>query len=300
MDESSQVFKPDQKNGIIFHAGLAILIGALGGFILLLAFNNSNEAYFLFWLMIGLLIVSVLPFVLYRGYALLRANYEIERDGIWLLWGLRSITIPLDQIEWIRHLDETAQRLTMPSLSWPGAVLGMREIEGLGRVEFLASDRNNLLLIATADVIYAISPQNSEAFRRAYRDYSEMGSLSPLKAHSVKPIAYLQSLFSNRAIRFLLILGLFMVLANFIMAAVTIPTRSTVSIGFDAGGVPLPAGSSTRLLLLPVLSGLVFIVDAIAGLYFYRRVESRLTAFLLWSMAPIVSVMLLLALIMQL
>jgi hypothetical protein len=52
------------------------------------------------------------PFLGYRAYALLRADYYIDRDSLAMLWGLRVEDIPLTDIEWVRPAsDVAAQRL---------------------------------------------------------------------------------------------------------------------------------------------------------------------------------------------
>jgi hypothetical protein len=44
------------------------------------------------------------------------------------------------------------------------------------------------------------------------------------------------------------------------------------------GSVP-----AVRLLLLPVLNLFFYIIDAILGLFFYRRSESRPAAYMMWG-----------------
>ena len=43
------------------------------------------------------------------------------------------------------------------------------------------------------------------------------------------------------------------------------------------------AGVRYRLLLLPAVGVLVFIINLLGGLFFYRKDEQRLVAYLLWT-----------------
>jgi hypothetical protein len=49
------------------------------------------------------------------------------------------------------------------------------------------------------------------------------------------------------------------------------------------------------LLLLPVLSALAFVVDLVAGLFFYRRPARRLVAYLVWAAGVLAPILLLVA-----
>ncbi|NMC78371.1 MAG: hypothetical protein GYA59_03330, partial [Chloroflexi bacterium] len=93
--EAQNVFLPERRTGLIVHIGAAILlIGAsLGSF--LLAQRQIASSYFVLLLLLSVALLLPLALILYRGYALLRANYILEREGLRLRWGLRSEDIPL-------------------------------------------------------------------------------------------------------------------------------------------------------------------------------------------------------------
>jgi uncharacterized membrane protein len=74
-----------------------------------------------------------------------------------------------------------------------------------------------------------------------------------------------------------------------------IPTRETISLGYDALGAPLPPVPSRQLLLLPVLGIFAFIANLVAGLYFYRRQAQKPVAFMLWITSAFIPLMLILA-----
>src|SRR6185503_21277410 len=116
---------------------------------------------FVSYLLASLLAFAPIPFFAYRAYALLRADYYIDRDSLAILWGLRVEDIPLTDIEWVRLSSDLTRPLAYPSFRLPGAVLGTRRHPDLGLVEFIASNTRNIILIATSKRVFAISPRNA-------------------------------------------------------------------------------------------------------------------------------------------
>src|SRR5574341_880246 len=106
-------------------------------------------------------------------------------------WGLRSEEIPSSAVLWVRPAAELGDNLPLPWLRWPGAVIGLHQRAGDASVEFMASETQQLVLIATPKGIYAISPDDPAAFLSTYHRLNELGSFSPLKARSVYPTSLL-------------------------------------------------------------------------------------------------------------
>jgi len=74
-----------------------------------------------------------------------------------------------------------------------------------------------------------------------------------------------------------------------------IPFRQTVSLGYDSSGVPLEPVQSNRLLLLPIIGVVFNFFDLITGFFAYRRIETRVIAYLLWAAGVLTSVLLFIA-----
>ena len=79
------------------------------------------------------------------------------------------------------------------------------------------------------------------------------------------------------------------------MVALAIPSTPSVSLGFNAQGQPLPPVPGEQVLLLPVLGILIYLVNLLAGIYFYRRESDRPVAFLLWIASAFTPLLLLAA-----
>jgi len=282
-------FLPPRRRGVMIHGGLAlVLAGAVGG-ALYFAISGGVGGPFVLLLLLALIAGLALGLILYRLYALLNARYTLERDGLHLRWGLRAETLPIHEIEWVRPASDLATRLPLPPLSFPGGILGMVTAPDLGPVEFLSSEMAPMLLVATPQRVYAISPAAPNAFLKAFRNTIEMGSLESIPSYSALPAAYLVRVWQDRLARILLGLGLAFTLLLLVAVSLAVPGVAQVSLGFDAAGQPIAPVPGEQLLLLPVLGGLAWIIDVVAGLLLYRRPEYRPAAYLLWSAGVVCS-----------
>lgn len=275
-------FPPERRTGLVLHIVSAIVLATGSGLSMYFALQQNVGANFVLLILVALALFVPLPLVVYRGYALLTAGYSVERDGLRLRWGLLAEDLPLPDIEWVRPAADLTFDLPLPRLSWPGAILGSLNVRDFGRVEYLASDKNLILLVATRERVYAISPADPVAFVRAFQHATEMGSLTPLDSFSARPAAFLRGVWSDRLARALALAGLLLTGVLFILVSLMIPTRAAISLGFTPGGQPVAASPSAQLLLLPVLGIFTFVTDLIGGLYYYRYPAQRPVAYLLF------------------
>lgn len=289
------------------------IVGGLG---LWQAIETTIGPIFLLYLLPTLLVVVMVPLLAYRAYALQGAFYTLERDGIQLHWGLRAEDIPMIAVLWVRPADDFRQSLPrkslpLPKLRWPGAVLGIRRLSDGNKVEFLSASSNQLVLIATEERIFAISPSDPDAFLHTFQRFLELGSLTPLKARSVHPTFLLARVWEARPARYLLLGGLGLSLILFAWVSLISSSRPQIALGFaPIGGLREPV-AGIRLFLLPVINAFFFLVDAILGLFFYRRndeqpassalkgetylVSGQVLAYLLWGSGVLTPVLFLIA-----
>ena len=288
-------FLPPRRRGLFLHglAAAGFLAGSAG--CLFFALQQQVTSFFVLLLLVSIALFVPLPIVSYRAYALYNANYVLERDGLRIRWGLRVEDIPLPEIEWVRPAADLGYHLPLPPLSFPGAITGLRQVEELGQVEYMASDVDSMLLIASFDKVYAISPEDTRGFVRSFQNAIEMGSITPLKAFSAEPAAFARRVWDDRVARIFLVAGLVLTIVLLVLVSLVIPGRSAVSLGFDAQGVPLAQVPSQQLLLLPVLGVFAFIANLTAGVFFYRRQTERPVAFMLWITSAITPILLILA-----
>jgi hypothetical protein len=288
-------FPPAKRFGLIVH-GLIIL--ALAGASAWGFFNLTNAEVgpeFVNYLLVGILASVPIPFMGYRAYALLRADYSIDRDSLAIIWGLRVEDIPLTDIEWMRPASDLTHPLSLPPFRLPGAVLGTRRHPDVGLVEFIASNPRNLILIATSKRVFAISPKDAAALVRTFARATEMGSLSPAEPISVYPSFLVTQAWESPAARFLWTSGILLNLGLIIWVGFLIPSLTQVPFGFNPFGTPIEAVPSVQLILLPLISGLLFVIGLTAGLYLFRWEKQRPLAFVIWVSSTLCAVLFLMA-----
>jgi hypothetical protein len=291
---NTRLFPPSKRNGLILHSVLlvALIITCTWGFVNLS--RVSAGPIFVMFLLVALIAFAPLPLLAYRAYALFRATYILGRDSLQLRWGLRDEDIPLADIEWVRSVQDLAYPLTMPSLPLPGAVLGLRRHRDLGVVEFIASDRKNLLLVATAKRVFAISPADPAEFTQTFARAVELGSLATTKPKSVYPSFIVGQAWSSGLIRFLWLTALFLNVGLAVWISLLIPTLPGVALGIGpdraAGAVP-----SVQLAILPLVSSFLALAGWAAGLYFFRWEKRRILSLVIWASGTLASLLFLMA-----
>lgn len=282
-------FYPPRRTGILIQGGMALWLLAAGGYFFYLANQDASGLDFLLHMMIALILFTPLPVIGYRLYALFSAVYILQRDGLLVHWGLRREDIPLNEIEWIRPAAELGFRLPLPWLRWPGAILGMRKLPELGPVEFMAADVPHMLLVATPQKVFAISPEDVNGFMALYRQVNELGSLAPLTPQSVYPRLLLSRVWDDRLARLLILGGLGVGLVLLGVVAIAVPGLDMIA--WTTAGSTAPG---ERLLLLPVLDGMIWLFNLVFGLFLFRKGgDQRIAAYLLWGSGALTGLLLL-------
>lgn len=275
-------FPPSKRLGLIVHALIVLALAGASAW----GFWNLTRASvgptFVNFLLVGLITFAPIPFFGYRAYSLYKADYYIDRDSLAILWGLRVEDVPLTDIEWVRPATDLTHPLSLPRFRLPGAVLGTRRHPDLGLVEFIASNTRDIILIATSKRVFAISPNDAASLVRTFARATEMGSLSPAEPLSIYPSFIMTQAWQAPIVRFLWVSGFILNVGLIVWVGVLIPSLGQIPFGYDALGAPDDLAASSRLILLPLLSILLFIGGLIAGLYYYRWEGTRPLAVILW------------------
>lgn len=295
----SQEFHPPKTAGIVLHTVLIVFL--LGGItlLLILAFSQPAGWPLALYLPGTLALIALLPLAAYRAYALMKASYTIERDGLRVRWGLRSEDLPVTEVLWVRPASDLIKPLALPRFSVPGAILGASHHEELGEVEFIASSAPNLVIVAAVDKTLIVSPEDPEDFSQRFQRVIEMGSLSPIDPHTAIPAAYMNQVFRDQLAKVLLAGNISLTLILLVVTSVLIPFREVVSIGYDFYALPLPAVQSNRLLMLPIIAVFFVVLDLIAGLFLYRRNETRVISYFVWAAGILTPLLLLVAVLLS-
>lgn len=276
-------FYPPHRLGLVIQIAALLLLIIIGGLGLWLTVQSTIGPGFLLYLIPVLLAFILIPLISYRAYSLWRASYLLERDGIYLRWGLREEIIPMDQVTWVRLEENLDRDLPRPWFRWPGAILGVRTMPDGASIEYLAAQSNQLIVISAAERLFAISPSNPEEFMLAYHRFAELGSLTPLTARSAYPANLMRRIWGTPYARYLLLGGLLASILLLVLVSLYIPNLTTVSLRLNQDGSPTEMLPSVYLLLLPFLNGVLFSASVFLGMYVFRTDELRALAYLLWG-----------------
>ena len=280
---SSAEFFPARNRGFTLLFVLIMVFSILTIVFTLLGNAEPIGLKFAVYLILALLSFIPIPILSYRLYALSRAVYTLDRDKLNITWGLRVEQIPISEIEWVRPLGALTGKIHMPLFHLPGSIIGFRRNPDLGTVEFMASEKNALLLIATANRIFAVSPENTHDFLLSIQRAIEMGTISLVSSRSVKPSYLMNQAWHNRLARFFWLMGLLLNIGFVIWIILLIPTLGNITLGFLPSGSPRDAVPGIGLLLLPVVSTLLVVAGWVTGLILFRRNESRPMAIIIWA-----------------
>lgn len=282
MDERI-TFYPSKRVGTIFHIVLMVIFSAAGVWGISGVSAAEMAPQLLPYLALIILFLIMVPYLFYRLYALHRSAYILERGGITLLWGWRSVTLPMDQIKWVYRDADLEIPPQPPAIRWPGAVTGVRIFQRGPEVEFMASRGKNLVIIAANDRYYAISPHFVEELLSTYHDLIELGALYTLSEESIQPNLVISEITANRSGLGMILVGALLNISLLIWVLQVIPSRESISLGFRPDGLPRESLESVRLILFPILNSSAYLANLILGLFMFRNADNRALAYILWG-----------------
>jgi hypothetical protein len=286
---------PPPRRGLSLQITLIIILASISGLFGLLASREPIGFRFMIYVLVAALAFFPLPFLIYWLYSLNRANYSLDRDRLTISWGLRTEQIPVSDVEWVRPKSAMTTPLPLPFIHLPGAVLGVRKHADLGIMEYLASDVNSLLLVATPKRVFVISPQDPNGFMQTIQNSIEMGSLSPVAPESVYLSFAVVQAWQSTLARYFWLAGLFLNIGLFTWVSLLIPTLGRVPLGFLPSGLPGEAVPGAGLILIPIVSIFFFIAGWVAGLVFYPRPDRRPLANIIWASGVLTTLLFLVA-----
>ncbi len=288
-------FPPPKRRGLLIHAVIIASLAAASAF----GFFNLTRAdvgpSFLTALLAALFGFIPIPFFTYRAFTIQRADYVIDRNSLSIHWGLRVEQIPLTDIEWMRLSADLTHPVRVPPLAFSGGLMGLRRHPDLGTMEFLASDKEKLVLVATSRRVFVISPDDPGGLMQAFARATELGSLSPVEARSVFPSFVIGQAWNHAPARFLWLSSILINVGLFVWVSLLIPTVPRLALRLQTQGNVPEAVPSTQLILLPSASFILFVAGWLAGLYFYRWDKERVLALIVWTSSTLTSLLFLVA-----
>ena len=292
---TSAEFHPPRSRGLTLHTTLIIVLLIILTVLTLLAYRQPVDLLLWVYVLTAAVVLFMACVLGYRLYALSRANYSLDRDKLTITWGLRVEQISISDIEWVRPVAALTSPLPLPVLRLPGSILGIRRHPDFGPVEFLASDRKSLLLVATSRRVFAISPESAAKFLQSIQRVIEMGSLSPTQSESVYPSFVVVKAWTSPLARFFWLAVLFLNIGLLVWVSLISPSLGPISLGFLPSGSPRIAVTGLALILVPIVSIFFSVVGWLTGLIIWRRESQRPMAHIVWAGGVVSSLLFLIA-----
>jgi hypothetical protein len=255
-----------------------------------------------FAMFLGLLVgfvcgaLAILALVLTIGY--FRLRYRFEPNGLVVTCLGRRDVIAYDRVDGIFTGQRLGQAMRVRGLNWPGFHMGVGRTRAMGFVRYFVTtgDLNEIALIVTPDVTFAVSPADGAGFRRELigrveaSDSLEPSFLPPERTtraqvgSPLKDITLAATLLASIAV--LTVTGLY-IAGHWSTSKEVLEMQST----FD--GKVLTYGQREDIFKLPGIGAAILIANLGIGLSLYAR--ERAAARMLWSISVIVQVLLLVA-----
>jgi hypothetical protein len=276
-------FSPPRMRGIAFHS-LSLLIILIGvGLMVGSASEDLSGLTSVILLIASIFLAAFFPILAYRLYALIQSEYRISRDGLYIRWGLRQVQLPHDQILDNARAADIEHMPALPRWRWFGSVLGLVQDPDLGKIEYLASQAADLVLIGTMERTYIISPDNANQFIAKLRDESERGSLEAGQFISIEPSSVFSQAWAEKHLRSILIAGGISSLLLFVLAGFLIQGRASIVFGFDAVAGSREVVTAAQLYLLPALNLAFYLGNFLMGLLLFREKQGSFLTRFVWT-----------------
>ncbi len=278
------VYLPSKRKGFLFIISTSVFLVIVSIFLLVKA-NQAEVQSTSLLLRVAVLISSgLLIWLLYESFVLMTMKYTLLREKLVLQWGFRREEIPANLIEWVKPASQLNDSLQVPLMHIPGLIANYQRIHGVNAIDYAATEIENLVLVATPTQVYVISPIEINAFLDQFHRMNELGSLEQVNAKSVRFSTFWARIWQDRIARLLILLSFLLVLALFAFVLTTSIGRSSI---IWEGGENVP---STRLLLLPILNFVLWLLALMTGSYFFlRQTVPVLTVYILWGFSIITS-----------
>lgn len=292
--ENNQIM-PIKKRGIIIHSVFIIFGISMIYYFIFQLINNSIGPKFVVLLLLLVIVILLLLFLTYRLISLIQAEYLVSREGIFLKWGYREQLISMNDVLWIRLSEDVSTPIQFPIISWMGVSQGFSVHEELGKLEFMFSDLENIVLVGTKEIVYVISPENRNMFLLQFQRALEFGTLVNAKSIAIFPNFLLIEIWKLPAARYFLLPAIIFSISLLILTGFAIPNVSQVSLGYSTAGFPLNSVPSVQLVILPIINIILLIFTIWISTYIYQRWEKHPVISLIFASSSITSFIFLMA-----
>ncbi len=223
--------------------------------------------------LVALLLISGL--LAYRVASRLTLAYEMDRNGLYILWLGNRVVVPLAQVETV---DSGA------AVAYPPWVLlqGIGYYRSEGQIStskrlhvFATRSPRSCLLIHTASDAYAISPVDPDSFVQDLEQRRRLGAVKTMNAAIERGGVFSYAFWGDRVIRWALFLAFALNLILLGFLAARYPALSaTVEMGFNAAGQTVDLRPRHQVLFLPLAALMLCLLNMGLGLMLYQQEQT--------------------------
>ena len=247
----------------------------------LLQQNDPLQIFkYLIWMLVALGITGV---ALYLSLVAFRLDYHLSRNGVTIQWGLGQQRIPIEAIEKIIFGQQINTLPNFSSVNLGGLRLGWGESSDYGPLKLrTTAPTDHSLLIVTPNVSYLISPHQPQAFIKAWQIRRELGPTQHWNAQTRRQWPFNLPQFTDPLTWWLLAIAaaLCFVLFGYIaLQYANLP--QALPVHFNNLGRADRIANKVTLFVFPAAGTLVWLVNGVLGILFYRR--EKVAAYFLWG-----------------
>lgn len=238
------------------------------------------------WVALALVSLPLLGLVGYRTWALLRSDYFLSQNALTITWGDIIEVVPMADIERLVPASEVEDDLLPDGLWWPGNFVGRTDVARFGPVAFFAgAPQAEALVVQVAGGAYVISPGDIDAFIAHYETAQTEGITEPVEYVTLRGPLHSVAIMQNRLGLLLVLLPLAFALLLFGFIGLQVGALpAEVPLRFNADRLPDPnsLAPAGRLVILPLIGGIVWLVNGLFGVALHANENERSLAYLLW------------------
>jgi len=173
-------FKLQKTSGILFALIMGIIIF---GFIFWgINYSLGEPKFATLRLMLVIPAYLFLAVYAYLFLSSLNMAYKAEDDGLHIRWGIRKIKIPWNEVEHVIHVKGKSNLYSVFGTSWPGHMIGLHIVKGLGSVRMYATHPlKGFVYLKSSSGFYGLTPTEKDL-------PAMLDTLSQKTGHTVKVV----------------------------------------------------------------------------------------------------------------
>jgi hypothetical protein len=269
--------RPSRAAGTVVGTVLAGLAFALSIALLARAISwPASFPAFLAYTGAGLLAALALLFAFWT-WSCANMRYVLDHTGVTVKWGPLTHFVPMQAVTEVKA-GKPEMSPKIGGIGWYGYHIGQGEVEGIGTTVFFSTHRSpgEIVYVKTADVAYALSPQDPARFAGEIERFHSVGSEEPPGQATIRreQIAS-HPIWADRIAQYLALaaVGLNVALWGWVLAVYP-DLNNEITIEFPPIGDITTLHERSEILTIPATASAFLIVNLVAGLIFEWREQA--------------------------